>query len=189
LIYIVNIAFTSPSSGYAHYTKTLTIDSDEKWEVFNIPLEPTSNDDFYILSTEKIGSGSIQKKPEGNKTMEKIDMYDKNSPINTVLLTATPDEEWEFVGWSEECSGVTNTCLVKLNDNKFVVAHFRKKDKLSAQYPERISHGNCFISLISKNSFFVYNQYGYALIIALFFIRLLWKHILTMHFHSALLKE
>jgi len=140
------------SAGYKPYSKTLVIDNNSDWVICDIDLEPITDNDFLHLNVEKIGNGRIQRQPLGNKTMENRDFYDKKSPIKNVLLTATPDDGWEFVKWSAESSGLTNTCLVNMNDNKLVVAQFRKKDRTSIQFPEKISNGNCFLSFVISNN-------------------------------------
>jgi len=146
--YILNVQ----STGYKEYTNTLVVKENTQWTTVNIGLEPLSNEGFYILNAEKIGNGNILKKPSGNKILEKIDMYDKNSPVDKVLLKAIPDDGWEFLKWSNECSGITPTCLITMDDNKFVIAQFRKKNSSSIQYPQKIANNSCFISSISNNN-------------------------------------
>ncbi len=69
----------------------------------------------YTLSTEVPGGhGSISKNPD------KTSFYEGDS----VILTANPESEWEFAGWSGDASGTTNPLTVTMNSSKNIKASF-----------------------------------------------------------------
>jgi hypothetical protein len=43
-----------------------------------------------------------------------------------VVLTATPDPGWSFVGWGGDCTGTAPTCTLTMDRDKFVIAYFTK---------------------------------------------------------------
>jgi uncharacterized repeat protein (TIGR02543 family) len=45
----------------------------------------------------------------------------------TVLLTAEPDDCYDFVGWSGACSGTSSTCSLEMTADKSVTANFAAK--------------------------------------------------------------
>lgn len=50
-------------------------------------------------------------------------------PGTKVILTATPDEGWEFTGWSGSCTGTDNPLTVTLDESKECTANFKEKPK------------------------------------------------------------
>ncbi len=45
---------------------------------------------------------------------------------STVVLTATPDPGWTFVGWGGDCTGTSPTCTLFMDRDKWVIAYFAK---------------------------------------------------------------
>ena len=65
----------------------------------------------YALTTAKTGSGSVTSGGTYNSG-------------DTVTITATPASGWHFVGWSGDCSGMTNPYVVTMTGNKSCTANF-----------------------------------------------------------------
>jgi len=68
----------------------------------------------YQLVTNISGSGNVTASPTGSS-------FD---PATVVTLTATPNEGWEFTGWSGDLSGNINPQDITMNANKTVTATF-----------------------------------------------------------------
>jgi C1A family cysteine protease len=68
----------------------------------------------YTLTTNTVGNGSISLNPPGGTYCEGT----------VVTLTATPDANWEFSGWSGDVSGTQNPTTITMNSNKSVTATF-----------------------------------------------------------------
>ncbi|WP_292588077.1 InlB B-repeat-containing protein, partial [Mesotoga sp. UBA5557] len=71
----------------------------------------------YTLTTNVVGQGTVTKNP--NKTA-----YDYGEEVQ---LTATPDEGWNFAGWSGDLSGSANPANIAMDSNKTVTATFTIK--------------------------------------------------------------
>jgi len=70
--------------------------------------------DQYTLTITVIGNGNVTTDPY--KTTY---VYGEN-----VTLTATPDPEWTFAGWSGDVSSSENPITVMMDSNKFIIANF-----------------------------------------------------------------
>jgi len=68
----------------------------------------------YSLTTNAVGQGTVTKNP--NRPT-----YDHGEEVE---LTATPDEGWNFAGWSGDLSGSANPANLTMNGNKTVTANF-----------------------------------------------------------------
>jgi len=68
----------------------------------------------YTLTTNVVGSGSINKNPDQAT-------YDDGT---VVTVTANPVFGWEFTSWSGDLSGTTNPTTITMNANKTVTATF-----------------------------------------------------------------
>lgn len=72
------------------------------------------------ITTKTNGSGTVKSsQPTGTPLL----------PGTKVTLTATPDEGWEFAGWSGSCSGAENPLTVTLEVSKDCTATFTEKPK------------------------------------------------------------
>ncbi len=70
----------------------------------------------YSLSVQVVGSGSVTSDPPGG-----------TYPSGTeVILTATPAEGWQFIGWSGAAGGYSETASVTMNADKSVTATFTR---------------------------------------------------------------
>lgn len=82
---------------------------------------------FPALTVEKsgVGSGRVTSSPAG------LDCGDtcaaRFAPGTVVTLTAVPDADWGFAGWSGPCSGFAPTCTVTLAAARTVRAAFDAK--------------------------------------------------------------
>ncbi|UCH98232.1 MAG: PKD domain-containing protein, partial [Candidatus Aminicenantes bacterium] len=68
----------------------------------------------YTLTTNTVGNGSIDLNPAGGTYCEGT----------VVTLTAIPDANWEFTGWSGDLTGSNNPETITMNSNKSVTATF-----------------------------------------------------------------
>jgi uncharacterized repeat protein (TIGR02543 family) len=76
------------------------------------------------VSVEGTGTGTVTSQPDGIAVTSGDDpaTFDFTAGT-TVTLTATPDEDFVFVGWSGACSG-TDPCAVVMDADKSVTATF-----------------------------------------------------------------
>jgi hypothetical protein len=88
---------------------------------------PTVSCVFGTLSTGQValttvvnGQGRVTTNPRGSR-------FNTNQ---TVTLTATPDADQSFVGWSGDASGAATNLVVTMNQNKVVNANFTAKPRL-----------------------------------------------------------
>ena len=70
----------------------------------------------YLLSTNSIGSGVINRSP-----LSPTGFYGFGS---SVQLTAAPLPGWSFTGWSGDATGATNPTIATMDSNKTVIATF-----------------------------------------------------------------
>jgi len=68
----------------------------------------------YTLTVNQVGEGALNQRPPG-ATLD----YG-----TVVTLTATPETDWSFVGWSGACGGMTFTCTVVMEADKVLTATF-----------------------------------------------------------------
>lgn len=108
-------------------TGTCTVMLDEPKTVTAI----FTKKNYYTLTVTKAGSGSgsVTSSPAGINCGASCSSY--NYSGTTYTLTATPDADSVFSGWSGACSG-TGTCTVSLYDNTTVTANFTKALSVTA---------------------------------------------------------
>ncbi len=75
----------------------------------------------YTLSAQVDGSGTVTKTPD-QATYHYGD---------DVLLTATPDDGWEFIGWSGDLSGGLTSRTLTVSGNSTVTAHFEPYQRVT----------------------------------------------------------
>ncbi|MEJ5309972.1 MAG: hypothetical protein WHX52_09385 [Anaerolineae bacterium] len=78
----------------------------------------------YTLTVNVVGSGSVTRDPD-RATYHYGDV---------VTLTATPDADWDFAGWSGDLAGAANPTQVTMNGNKAVTATFSLKPVTPVSY-------------------------------------------------------
>jgi uncharacterized repeat protein (TIGR02543 family) len=105
-----NRAYTVSKTGYNNATGNVNVDGDETVGV--ILTKKT-----YTLTTNVVGQGTVTKNP--NKPT-----YDHGEEVQ---LTATPDEGWNFAGWSGDLSGTVNPANITMDSNKTITATFTIK--------------------------------------------------------------
>lgn len=81
----------------------------------NYPVMPTFQKE-YTLTVTIVGSGSVTKNPDQAS-------YVYNT---SVTLTAIPDSNWTFSGWSGDMSGSANPITIIMNEDKSVTATFTR---------------------------------------------------------------
>jgi hypothetical protein len=92
---------------------------------YNRALSDSEIQQLYVgettLTVNNTGNGSGRVTGQGiNCGSDCVEEYDTNS---TVTLTATPDSNSIFSGWSDACSG-TGTCTITMNKAQHVMASF-----------------------------------------------------------------
>lgn len=83
----------------------------------------------YTLTATIVGGGVVSKNPDKP-------YYLSNE---TVQLTAIPNTDYKFTGWSGDLSGTTETATVLMTSNKNITVTFIKKPDKPAQYALTIS--------------------------------------------------
>lgn len=86
-------------------------------------LFSTLNSGQFSLTLSANGSGRASVNPRAN--------FYNNGQL--VTLTATPDTNQMFTGWSGDASGTANPLNVTMNQSKSITANFTKNPKLSAK--------------------------------------------------------
>ncbi|HET6528694.1 MAG TPA: hypothetical protein VFG39_08065 [Balneolaceae bacterium] len=84
------------------------------------PKEVTAvfaEEQMFSLTVDTEGQGSVEKDPD-RETYE---------PGAEVELTATPDEGWEFAGWTGDVSSTTNPLEVTMDESKSITAVFTQQ--------------------------------------------------------------
>ncbi|MEL4456522.1 InlB B-repeat-containing protein [Lutimonas vermicola] len=74
----------------------------------------------YTLNIEIVGEGSVEQKVIQAKTSTD---YDSGTIVE---LTAVPEEEWVFVGWSGDHQGTSNPLTIEMNEAMSLTATFKK---------------------------------------------------------------
>jgi hypothetical protein len=92
---------------------------------------------IFALTVTRSGRGSVTSAPAGitcGTTCAKT-----FTAGTSVTLTATPEPDFPFIGWSGACSGATPTCTVVVNAATSVSAQFAvgKVDGLAGSFPGR----------------------------------------------------
>jgi len=114
----------------------------------------------YILTLAKAGTGSgtITSKPTGATF----------NPGTVVSLTATPDTNSTFSGWSGGCTGTSPTCSLTINANTTVTASFTPKTytiTASAMSNGVISpQGAILVNYGASRNFYIIPHAGYRVL-------------------------
>ena len=88
-------------------------------------VKATFTDVNYTLSVNKTGNGTVSSDPPGINCGS--DCSKEYTECPGVLLIATPDEGWNFAGWSGGgCSGNNETCTVTMDEGRTIAATFQK---------------------------------------------------------------
>jgi hypothetical protein len=88
---------------------------------------PITNALLYTLGINIVGRGSVTLVPPGTVVLPPGTVILPYTFIagTVVTLTAIPDTNWYFAGWSGDLSGATNPAPVTMDANKVVTATFR----------------------------------------------------------------
>lgn len=111
----IQIVYTGGPSSTLH-NANLVLSSSQATSV-TIPLQGNTTSCYTLTTTIVDGKGTIAKSPNLTK-------YPEGS---TVTVTATPDGEYNFAGWSGDASGSNATITVTMDANKTVEASFLKE--------------------------------------------------------------
>jgi trimeric autotransporter adhesin len=111
---------------------TLTATPDANWSFagwsgdlsgVTSPITITLDSDKVVTATFILNQANLTVNVVGNGTVSQIPM----PPYvvgDVVTLTATPDADWSFAGWSGDLSGTTNPITITLDSDKVVTATF-----------------------------------------------------------------
>jgi len=78
----------------------------------------TFTQDEYTLTVNVIGSGSVDQSPAAPYHLNDV-----------VMMTAMPDTDWSFAGWSGDLSGSTNPASITITGDRTVTATFTEDDQ------------------------------------------------------------
>lgn len=78
------------------------------------PVADPDDQDLNSLSVSVTGGGSVLKSPDQS-------VYTCGDPVE---LTANPDPDWVFTGWSGDLSGTDNPATITMDRARFVTANF-----------------------------------------------------------------
>jgi hypothetical protein len=131
----IQIVYTGGPSSTLH-NANLVLSSSQATSV-TIPLQGNTTNCYTLTTTIVDGKGTIAKSPNLTK-------YPEGS---TVTVTATPDGEYNFAGWSGDASGSNATITVTMDANKTVEASFLKEvapvSCISEDFELLTDAGNC----------------------------------------------
>lgn len=122
------------------YSNTITL-PNTSFQFKKLPL--------LIVSKTGSGAGTVTSVPTGTSCGSACNI--PFVPGTLVTLTATPDSDSTFVGWSGTCTG-TGTCQATMNDNKAVTATFKIIPPVAAFSASPASGGTPFIATITDQS-------------------------------------
>jgi len=88
---------------------------------------PIANVPTYILTVNIVGQGSVTAEPPDTVILPPGTIIFPYTFIagTVVTLTATPDMNWYFTGWSGDLNGAVNPAELTMDANKVVTATFR----------------------------------------------------------------
>lgn len=72
----------------------------------------------YTLEVNVVGNGSVDLNPNAAFYLEGT----------SVMLTAIPDQDWYFAGWSGDLGGADNPATIMMDDNKVVTVTFTEEE-------------------------------------------------------------
>ncbi|WP_289057894.1 hypothetical protein [uncultured Mesotoga sp.] len=102
-----NRQYTVSKSGYEDAAGTVNVDSDKTVDVY-------LSRKMYTLDIKVTGGGTVTKSPD------KLEY----SYGEEVLLTALPDQGWNFVGWTGDLTGSDSSKVIVMDQNRSVTATF-----------------------------------------------------------------
>jgi len=138
-VILINPLFIMNTFALSHYWTSTTDNfyTDHAWDVdfqggistntkFNRHFVRMVRGDSEVRFTLSVGlsgngHGIVISNPDG--ILCGSDCSEMYNPNTIVTLTATPDADSIFSGWSGDCSG-TGSCIVQLNFHKYVKANF-----------------------------------------------------------------
>lgn len=135
--YVVVIGYTdTPATltalvGHVPLLQTFDVSAIPASHVQTIFVRPQTEDgtSAVIITKSGSGSGSVISMPSGIDCG--IDCAEIYSHGTTVTLTANPDTDSVFGGWSGKCKGTNPECTVTVNGNTPVMATFYLPPRLS----------------------------------------------------------
>src|SRR5258708_20881699 len=102
---------------------------------------PTVSAAFNPLSS---GECSLTVIPNGSGKITFSPQSDRYRIGQLVTVAAVPDPRQEFIGWTDDASGMENPMVMALDRSKVVTAHFSKRPRLTAGPCDGQSSGSGF---------------------------------------------
>ena len=121
----------TPASGY--HVENVTVDGASVGAVTSYTFSSVTANHTISASFSNISTLTVSKSGTGTGTVTATgincgsDCSEVYSHGTTVALTATPDTNSTFSGWSGGCSGTGTSCTVTMDSNKTIIASFTMK--------------------------------------------------------------
>lgn len=115
---------SSVKSGNSYHYRVRAKDAAGNTSEWSQPLQVQTPQAMVQLTVSTTGNGSVTSSPTGIDCPQQscISTYPPDTMID---LTATPEKDWAFSGWSGKCSG-TGSCTVTLAEAATITASFTK---------------------------------------------------------------
>lgn len=156
----VSVTFHPTSAGTKKATLVISSD-DPATPSITLPLDGTGIIQQYALTISKTGTGNgtVTSSPSGITCgADCTQNYDDGT---VVVLSAAPDTNSSFTGWSGACTG-TDTCHVTMSAIKNVTAAFTHNNPDIAVSPISYDFGNVKVSATSPSATFTITNSGKA---------------------------
>jgi len=117
---------------------TCTVIMDSARQV-SASFERTGGGTEHTLTVIKAAGGTVTSAPAGvDCGADCTEDYDDGT---TVTLTATADGNYDFTGWSGDCSGTTTTCQVVMSEARTVTPLFTRKMMMGMTFSLTVVNG------------------------------------------------
>ncbi len=153
-----------------NYTTTQPLDNFYKGKAYWIKISSASGAFNYNVITHHMltvtksgtGNGIVSEDTLSNQNINCGELCSFNYEEDTVVtLTATPDANSSFNGWSGACTGF-GICTVKMNNQKNVNADFQLKHSDISILPTSYNFGNVTVKTTSPSKEFKISNAGNA---------------------------
>ncbi len=114
----------TPAEGYHFENWTLDFNPSSAMDLKSNPLVVTMDSTKTVTANFAVNEYSLTVNGSANGSVTKSPDQTVFSHGTTVTLTATPDEFYQFVGWSGSETGTTNPLTVTMDSTKTLTAHF-----------------------------------------------------------------
>jgi len=144
-------------------TCTVTMNSSKQTSATFTPAEPSPS---YVLTVNKpgTGNGTVTSADGGiNCGTDCTESYGANT---RVTLTATPDVDGIFTGWSGACTGKNTTCSITMNSYKEVSATFIPAQPVLYLAKDYMNFGKVKVGKMKTKKFSIKNKGNADLVIS-----------------------